>query len=88
VYGLVAEYGTDAVDKALGRALSYGARDIRIIRNILEGKLYELTDTVTPATLFDETSNSRDLWYYEQAVRGIYTTTQANTGGTPKEELL
>jgi hypothetical protein len=90
VYGLVAEYGTDAVNKALGRALSYGARDIRIIRNILEGKLYELTDTVTPAITFEQTRNSRDLWYYEQAVRGTCMTPdiQASTTGTPKEGLV
>lgn len=94
LYGLVAGYGTEAVDKALGRALTYGAYDIRIIRNILEGKLYELTDTVTPAMYFEQTSNSRDLWYYEQAVRvstgsipgGLPTPmqaeVQANTAGT------
>jgi hypothetical protein len=80
--------------------LSYGARDIRIIRNILEGKLYELTDTVTPAAVFEQTSNSRDLWYYEQAVRGstddtpvglrttIPATTQTSAAGIRQQEGL
>lgn len=94
VYGLVAVYEAEAVNKALGRALSYGVYDTRIIRNILEGKLYELTDTVTPAICFEQTSNSRDLWYYEQAVREstgsipiglhppIQAAVQTNTAGT------
>lgn len=63
LYGLVAEYGNEAVDRALKRALSYEVRDIRIIRNILEGKLYDLCDSLT-IPVFEETSNSRDVSYY------------------------
>lgn len=64
IYGLTAQYGNEAVDKALDRALNYQVRDIRIIRNILEGKLYELVDTVMPE--FSETTNSRELSYYSR----------------------
>lgn len=64
VYGMAAEYGNEVVDKALGRALMYGALDARIIRNILEKKLYEIVDSVT-LPVFNDVSNSRDLSYYE-----------------------
>jgi hypothetical protein len=62
IYGMVSEYGAEAVDKALRRALSYGALDIRIIRNILEKKLYDIVDSITP--VFTDASNSRELSYY------------------------
>jgi transposase len=64
IYGFAQKYGPEAVDKALGRALSYKALDARIIKNILEGKLYEIVETIeTPA--FTDTGNSRELTYYE-----------------------
>lgn len=63
IYGLVAEYGEAAVDKALERALSYGAKDTRIIRNILTRKLYEVEDVIKLPEFTDST-NSRELSYY------------------------
>lgn len=64
IYGFVVEYGSEAVDKALGRALSYKALDVRIIRHILEGKLYEIVETID-IPVFTDTGNSRELTYYE-----------------------
>ena len=55
----------EAVDKVLRRALDYGVVAMPIIRNILEGKLYELVDTVT-MPVFTENGNSRELSYYTQ----------------------
>lgn len=63
IYGMVSEYGNEAVDKALGRALAFGALDVRVIRNILEKKLYDIVDSITP--VFNDDSNSRELSYYE-----------------------
>jgi len=64
IYGFVQSYGAEAVDKALGRALSYKALDARIIRNILDGKLYEIVETIE-LPVFSDTGNSRELTYYE-----------------------
>lgn len=63
IYGFVPEYGETAVDRALGRALLYGALDTRIIRNILEKKLYEIVETVELPD-FSDTGNSREPSYY------------------------
>jgi len=63
IYGMAQEFGSEPVNKALGRALSYGAMDIRIIRNILEKKLYEIVDNVVLPE-FSDTGNSRNLEYY------------------------
>ncbi len=63
IYGMVAEYGAVPVDKALGRVVLYGAIDVRIIRNILEKKLYEIVETVEVPD-FSDTGNSRELTYY------------------------
>ena len=63
IYGLVSEFGNEVVDRALGRALIFGALDSRIIRNIIEKKLYDIVDTITP--VFNDASNSRELSYYE-----------------------
>ena len=63
LYKLAEDYGPEAVDLALGRALSYGAMDTGIVRNILKAKLYETLDqVVVPA--FADTGNSRELSYY------------------------
>jgi hypothetical protein len=64
IYGFVQEYGEEAVNKALGRALTYKALDTRIIRHILEGKLYEIVETVE-IPVFTDTGNARNLTYYE-----------------------
>jgi len=63
LYKLAEDYGSEALDRALGRALSYGAIDTGIIRNILKAKLYEIVDQVTPPEFVD-TGNSRELSYY------------------------
>lgn len=68
IYGFVTAYGNEAVDKALGRALSYNARDIRIIKNILEGKLYEIVETID-LPVFTDTVNSRELSYYQEGYK-------------------
>lgn len=65
IYGFVKEYGNVAVDKALKRALSYKVSNIRVIKNILEGKLYDMVDSITLPT-FEEIGNSRELSYYSQ----------------------
>lgn len=64
VYGLVSEFGIEVVDKASGRALAFGALDSRIIRNIIEKKLYDIVDTVS-LPVFNDASNSRELSCYE-----------------------
>ncbi len=64
LYGFAAEYGAEAVEKALGRALAYGALDTRIIKNILDRKLYEIEESLE-LPVFQETDNSRNLTYYE-----------------------
>lgn len=63
IYGLVSEFGAEAVEKALGRALAYEAVDSGILRNILERKFYDIVDTVS-FPVFTDQSNSRDLSYY------------------------
>lgn len=82
VYGMVSDFGNEAVDKALGRALAYGAIDTRIIRNILEKKLYEIVETVELPE-FSDTGNSRDLSYYCVPPEDRYKTVphEANTLG-------
>lgn len=64
IYGYVQEFGAEAVNRALGRALTYKALDTRIIRHILERKLYEIVERVE-IPVFTDTSNSRELTYYE-----------------------
>lgn len=64
IYGFALEYGNEALDRALGRALSYRALDTRIIKNILDGKLYEIEESLE-LPVFQEISNSRELIYYQ-----------------------
>lgn len=62
LYSLADEFGRETMDKALGRALIYGATDSRTIRHILEHKLYEIEEQ--PAPVFSS-ANSREMSYYE-----------------------
>ena len=62
--GYVKEYGNEAVEKSLKRALYYQATDISTIRNILHKKLY-LLEVESPMTQVEVSSNNRDLSYYQ-----------------------
>lgn len=69
IFGLNQEYGNDAVNKALKRALFYQVRDVVTIKHILQKKLYlEETEPKllnTEKTLFIRGDNfCRDLSYY------------------------
>jgi transposase len=67
IYGLTEEYGAEAVNRALSRALSFRAFDIPTIKHILEQKLYQVPDMGVgdgKAIEFTDTGNSRDLAYY------------------------
>lgn len=77
ILGLCEEYGNEAVNATLKRALYYGAADIVTIKHILEKKLYEqdnepkLLDGKNADKSFDVPPNSkeehlfsRDLSYY------------------------
>jgi hypothetical protein len=65
ILGLREQYGQDAVNKSLQRALYYSVTDVGTIRSILEKKLYLIP---TEPKLLDrersESSPTRDLDYY------------------------
>lgn len=65
ILGLREQYGSDAVNKSLKRALYYSVTDVGTIRNILEKKLYSIP---TEPKLLDRSNNesslTRDLDYY------------------------
>lgn len=42
ILGLASEYGSEAVNRSLGRAREYGVIDVKIIRRIVEQQLYRL----------------------------------------------
>jgi len=65
VLGLSAQYGNDAVNLSLKRALYYQATDVTTIRHILEKKLYLLApEPILPKIVEVEPVMSRDLRYY------------------------
>lgn len=74
ILGFVKEYGNEAVNLTLKRAMYYRATDLTTLKNILEKKLYLLTEE--PRLLGQQTSQSeantkqtalfRDLTYYVQ----------------------
>lgn len=64
ILGLCEEYGNEAVNATLKRALYYNATDIVTIKHILEGKLYEIVEAIE-VPVFTDTSNSRELTYYQ-----------------------
>jgi transposase len=69
ILGLAEQYGSEAVNASLKRALYYGVRDTVTIRNILEKKLYA---AATEPKLLDrkstESSLTRELDYYTTSV--------------------
>lgn len=69
ILGLAEQYGSEAVNASLKRALYYGVRDTVTIRNILEKKLYA---AATEPKLLDrkstESSLTRELNYYTTSV--------------------
>jgi transposase len=70
IFGLQKTYGSDAVNRALKRALGYQVRNVGTIRNILEKKLYlekiepKLLDTEKIIFLREDNPLCRDLSYY------------------------
>jgi transposase len=64
ILGLVQEYGKEPVEKTLQRALYYKAMDMSTVKNILQKKLY-LVEPESKIIQIDESSNSRDLTYYQ-----------------------
>ncbi len=69
ILGLQAQYGSEAVNASLKRALYYHVRDVGTIKNILEKKLYAVA---TEPKLLDRSSNessmTRDLSYYTTSI--------------------
>ncbi len=69
ILGLAEQYGSEAVDASLKRALYYKVRDTVTIKNILEKKLYVVA---TEPKLLDrkstESSLTRELDYYTTSV--------------------
>jgi hypothetical protein len=69
ILGLKEQYGSEAVNASLKRALYYGVRDTVTIRNILEKKLYA---AATEPKLLDrkstESSLTREVNYYTTSV--------------------
>lgn len=65
ILGLREQYGSEAVNKSLKRALYYSVTDVGTIKNILEKKLYA---TATEPKLLEKNSNegslTRNLDYY------------------------
>ena len=79
ILGLCREYGNEAINKALKRAMYYKVTDLTTIKNILEKKLYLLTEEprllsqqrqLTDAVV-DQSELFRDLTYYTQNERGL-----------------
>jgi hypothetical protein len=65
ILGLCKEYGNEAVDLSLKRALYYKAIDVTTIKHILEKKLYEASlEPMLPKETNYDNSLCRDLSYY------------------------
>jgi hypothetical protein len=71
ILGLAKEYGNEAVNKSLKRATYYKVTDLTTIKNILEKKLYLITEE--PRLLerpipeiMEQSSLFRELSYYTQ----------------------
>jgi hypothetical protein len=76
ILGYVKEYGNEAVNLTLKRAMYYRASDLTTIKNILERKLYLLpleprllNQRASPAENTEQAALFRDLTYYIQAER-------------------
>jgi len=68
ILGLEKEYGKEAVNLSLKRALYYQATDITTIKNILEKKLYRLDIEPLMVKANDGDCLSRSLDYYEGGI--------------------
>ena len=63
--GLVKQYGSEAVNLSLKRALYYKATDVTTTKHILEKKLYAVeVEPILPAAQSTDNSLVRDLSYY------------------------
>lgn len=65
ILGLKKQYGKEAVNLSLKRALYYCVTDITIIKNILKNELYLLETEPLMVKVPDKDSMSRPLGYYE-----------------------
>jgi len=65
ILGLSNQYGAEAVNLSLKRAMYYQATDLPTIKNILEKKLYLIEPEQQLTHIEETTSNSRDLSYYQ-----------------------
>ena len=69
ILGLKEQYGSEAVNASLKRALYYGVRDTVTIKNILEKKLYDIpTEPKLLEKSTDESSLTRNLDYYTTGI--------------------
>lgn len=69
IFGLREQYGSEAVNASLKRALYYKVRDVGTIKNILEKKLYSVS--IEPKLLEktnEQSTLTRDLSYYTTTV--------------------
>ena len=75
ILGLAEEYGNEAVNKALKRAIYYKVTDLTTIKNILKKKLYLVTQEPRllerPSPASEQSSLFRDLTYYTQSERSL-----------------
>lgn len=72
ILGLAHEYGAEAVDSSLQRALKYHVTDITVIRRIVTQQLYRLDlPRRLPITASSDTNLSRSLEYYQQLVEPV-----------------
>ncbi len=65
VLGLCEQYGKEAVNQSLKRALYYQADDVTTVRHILEQKLYLMpNEPILPKFIEEEPVMARNLSYY------------------------
>ncbi len=74
ILGLAKAYGSDAVNLTLKRAMYYGVTDLTTIKNILEKKLYLLTEEprlLQGQSVVEQPALFRDLSYYRLPERSM-----------------
>jgi transposase len=78
ILGFANQYGNEAVNKTLKRAMYYKVTDLTTLKNILEKKLYLVSEeprllrnTSQMEAIVGQSSLFRDLRYYTQKERGV-----------------
>lgn len=79
ILGFIREYGNEAVNLTLKRAMYYKVTDLTTLKNILEKKLYLMTEeprllsgqASQVEVITEQTAMFRDLTYYTQSERSM-----------------